>query len=388
VAVWVFITLVVVGLVAWLAVKHFHPRNNNSQASVPSTLAWTADRAPGIGPDNFSSPVDSAGLFPFVLYETVHADTIRALNTDSGSQLWDFTSDSDSTATGDPAASGNQLVLGSDGQAFFAVDAGTGQLQWRQLWPNGDQGLGPQISGGVAAIANQRTGQVYAYNATTGIPMWTSAQDDQLGFDHPQDFTIAASTAFIMTDHYLAAYNAHDGRLKWLVTLTSPGDNSQAQQIAGATSGRIIVTGDSWIEALSISSGHKLWRDSLPDSGPKWPLVSAQVVIANVCEGDVDCTSGQMLGIDPMTGHQLWYHPTVGEWNFEEPPGEWLGAGRLLQWQPGPDPSDNTIAEIQLRTGKTLKAWNVNGTMPQYMVADSNKIYIINYDSSVVAVHE
>lgn len=384
---WIFIALVLFGLVAWLVVKHIHPRNNNIQTGVPSTLAWSADRAPGIGPDNFSSPVDGAGLFPFVLYETIHADTIRALNTDSGSQLWEFTSDSDSTATGDSASPGNQLVLGSDGQTFFAVDAAIGQLQWRQPWPNGDQGLGPQISGGVAAIANQLTGQIYAYNATTGIPMWTSAQDDQLGLDHPQDFTIAGGTVFVMTDHYLAAYNAHDGRLKWLAMLTSPDGNSQAQQIAGVVADRVIVTGDSWIKALSIRSGRELWRDPLPDSSPKWPLVSNQVVVANICEGNIDCTSGQMLGFDPVSGRQLWSLPTIGEWNFEEPPGEWLGVGLLLQWQPSLAGVNNTIIAVQPTTGKTIETWNVGGTMPQYVVADATKLYIVNYDSSITAVH-
>lgn len=379
-----FVGLIAVGLAAWVVVKHIHSRNN-VQAGVPSTLAWTADRAPGIGPDNFSSPVDGAGLFPSVLYETIKGDTIRTIDTDLGSELFVSTPpDGDNTVTSDPASYPGQLVLGSNGQAFFAIDVKTGRLQWQQPWPNGDPGLGPQISGGVAAVSDH--GQIFAYNATTGKHVWTSVQGaDQLAFDHPEDFTLVSGTAFLLTAHNLAAYNADNGRLKWLVPVVYAADPLGAQQLGGVVQGRIIVAGDSWIEAFSTRSGRELWRDSLPNSGPKWPLVSSQVVVANICEA-IGCGVGQMLGFNPVNGKQLWSLPTAGQWNFEEPPGEWLGSGTLLQWQPGSD-TDNTIIEIQPNTGTTLKTWNINGTMPQYVLADSAKLYIVNYDSSVVAVH-
>lgn len=384
--------LLVLGVVGGfvLLVIATNKQYSNPPASVPRNAAWTAGRAPGIGPDNFSSPVDGAGLYPFILYETVHADTIRALDTDSGSQLWEFTSDSDSVATGDPASPGNQLVLGSDDQAFFAVDATTGLLQWRQPWPSGDQGLGPQISGGVAAIADQVTGQIYAYNATTGIPMWTSAQNSQLAYGHPEDFTIAAGTAFILTAHNLAAYDAHSGRLNWLAAVTDSDDPLQeAQQLGGVADGRIIVTGGSWVEAFSIASGHELWGDAVGGSDPLWPLVSQQIVIIHTpCSAnDTNCQSGQDVGLDAMSGRQLWSEPAGTQWTNEVAPGEWLGSGMLLQWEPGSNAANNTITAIQPRTGKTLKTWNISGTMPQYVMADNNKLYIVNYDSSVLAVH-
>ncbi|WP_344932921.1 outer membrane protein assembly factor BamB family protein [Actinoplanes nipponensis] len=369
----------VLALIAMAAAMIIVVVRNNERGSTRSPtdvhIIWKAGRSEGIGAVNWSSPVAEALLTGNRLYYRIDS-ALRTLDVDTGKQVWRHPSDELPPNNSRGIMQESSSVVGSDITSLFAIDAHSGKLKWRRSWPHSTEPFGPVLTGGIIATTDGAT--VRAYQLASGRNLWARQQPDG-GSDGFEDVGAGAGTIVILTKTTVAGLRASDGSLRWRVPLGAKGDPASASDIAGISSDRVIIEGTTWVQARSIHDGRVLWRYSLAENSQT--LTSDKVIVIKGCPPKITCDVPAMIGLDARSGRPLWTVKLATPY----PSSGWLYGGILLIWWP--TGSDETVVRaIVPLSGRSVRDWTIPSTNAKAVLADKNRLYLVNSDSSVVAV--
>jgi outer membrane protein assembly factor BamB len=256
-------------------------------------VEWLIDAGPDWY-DGFSRGVYRRG----VLYVATTSGRLCAYEARTGRLLWKFCG-ARSTGNLPPALAGDTLYFASDG--LYAVDAGTGELEWRQ---------------GAVGIAESYPavwkGRVYV-GADDGRLYCIDAGDGEIRWEHQTGRAISAAPvvhegAVYFCSDAVYACDAQSGALRWRRDLDAVvdawpaigdgklfmgADDDHLYAIDLATgevawkneykdyfstsvtySGGVVFTGgDDHIRALDAASGKELWKSRLGGGVDGWPIV-------------------------------------------------------------------------------------------------------------------
>lgn len=212
-------------------------------------LAWSDAN----GAYTESSPVVAHGVV-YVASDNPHT-AIRAFSAKTGELLWlQVLPNVVETSPTTPAVANGIIYVGS-ADTLYAFDATTGAPLWGKATGNTLQGW-PVVDSGLVYISSQ-DGHVYALDATTGAPAWTAPLS--LGGEPAvatTGLTIDGGVLYIGAGQSLYAFDAATGHLVWRIA--APGGLSESAPVVG--DGVVYIGGfDGRLYALDARTGATRW---------------------------------------------------------------------------------------------------------------------------------
>jgi eukaryotic-like serine/threonine-protein kinase len=246
---------------------------------------------------------------------------VYAVNSADGRQLWKLKTGGPVSAT--PAVAGALLYVGSYDGKFYALDTRTGNPRWkfatggeRRFEAKGLHGLQPKnqtiadpfdvflsspVLGGGSVFFGSGDGNVYALDAQTGELQWKFQTGDVV---HASPAYAGGVVFFGSWDSYFYAVDAKTGVEKWRF---HGGEDALMHNQVGFQSSPAVVNGivyvgcrDSNLYALDAATGKEKWRFN--NSG-SWVISSPAVTQGKVIFGTSD--SALYYVLDAETGKQL-----------------------------------------------------------------------------------
>ncbi|MFA9417038.1 PQQ-binding-like beta-propeller repeat protein [Natrinema sp. HArc-T2] len=186
--------------------------------------------------------------------------------------------------TGDLAAANGRAYLRTDDGAVHALDAGTGDLEWKREDLNVD---------GTPAVANETvyvTGErLVALDGTAGEVVWEVEFDSSESVTQP---TVAHETVYVVANGSLYAIDAHDGSVNWKydsieiaayqgMAMDSELEERSFDSISAAVANETVYahTSPEALVALEATTGIKLWTADFPKGGGGEPIVATEETI-------------------------------------------------------------------------------------------------------------
>jgi hypothetical protein len=236
----------------WPMWRHDPGRTAASKAVVPKNLElrWTRSLPPNSPAYKDERLQFDRGYEPIVLGKrmfvaSAYDNSVTALNTDTGAELWKFYSDGPVRFA--PVGGKGRILFGSDDGHFYCLKASTGELVWKfKAVPSDRQVLG---NGRLISVWPVRGGPVlkddkvyfaagvwplegvfvYCLDATTGRVVWLNDSSSYLYGDHPHNtegFGGLAPQGYLLIDEselivpcsnaYPAHFDLATGKLKSL----------------------------------------------------------------------------------------------------------------------------------------------------------------------------
>lgn len=266
-------------------------------------VEWTDDTG-GVGltyDDGQLFTVDNGGL-------------LVAINATSGDIAWSTQLPGQYMFTAAPTATGGIVYVGGAGSGgtLYAVSEANGSLLWSQPVENGDESS-PTVSGGDVYVTYP--GQYYAFDATTGAPVWHISGSIEGGGGWTP---VAAEGNLYVLDPdtsskiLSAASGATEGPLD--ATQMPAVDGSTVYEITGS-----VQNANTTLDAVSDGGlGPVSWSFTGGASLDTAPLVIGSTVW-------VGSSSGMLYGIDAATGQAVWSTDAGAAINPADTTGDPLG---------------------------------------------------------------
>jgi outer membrane protein assembly factor BamB len=231
-----------------------------------------------------------------VVYITSDSGSVLALDAATGKQRWSYQAPNANDHVYSAPAVGAGLVYVASGgpdNGLVALDAASGARRWSAS-TQGDAANGQPVVANGAVYLTDSSGEVYAFDATSGKSLWK----------------VAASTAFQAgpavadghvfvggEDGVLHALDATSGQSIWTRSLVGQIGLNAAPAVAN---GVVYVGGsDSRLSALNAATGAILWQKALHDSVTTTPVIAEDGVFV----GD---QSGNVYGLLTSDGGIAW----------------------------------------------------------------------------------
>jgi len=308
--------IIVMGSVAFL----LSSLNNHSNAKPPVNIQSTPNthdsatasfRATATAAANAYTAATDHGVMPgFDAQHTRVNPYEKVLNLTNVSQLvqaW-------KVSTGGPigsvptVANGRVYVSaagrGSNEGKMYALDAGTGHVDWVKPYGTYYNGAGPTAANGTIYIGSDKI--LYALRAVTGDSRWTGTTGGGIGTTP----TLVNGVIYVGSDDgKLSAFNASNGGELWTVSISTGHSIRSSPAVANG----IVYIGsdDGKLYAVEAGSGRGIW--TTPTKGEI--RSSPAVVNGIVYVGSYD---GKLYAINAETGKVLWTAST-GKSIFSSP---------------------------------------------------------------------
>lgn len=303
---------------------YYSNRNTNHN---PETAGPTADPSV-VWESEVTTPISPG---PVVGDDAVFAGPgPTALDRDTAERLWTFRSQ----RYGLPALADGRLYISTD-EAFYAVDAETGEVSWEaaarlgtpvvadgmvfvgyrnvrdtetslaaldkktgaEVWVRDDVGntRAPPAIAGSNVLFPTSTGLV-ALDRETGKTNWTGRQP--IGF--AGSVAVAYGVAYVVPpgNDELVARNAADGGYYWSVSLPSSG---RAQPAIGHE--KVVVPRTDAVVAVDAADGTIEWRVPIDGGGTSVPTIAGELVY-------VGSENGTLYALDVATGETVFTYDT------------------------------------------------------------------------------
>jgi outer membrane protein assembly factor BamB len=226
---------------------------------------------------------------------------LAALDAHTGRTLWRFRS---GVVESPPLLAGGRVYFGSWDHRVYAVDAGTGRLDWSFATDDRVKG-GVAFAGGRIFVASY-DGRLYALDASTGKLRWATGGLGSL-YATP---SVAHGRVFVgSTDGRVYALAAGSGRELWS-TATGSFVYSPAALAGG---GAYVGSYDHRLYALSQATGRVRWTfdAGAPISGA--PTVLDGLVYFSTCGScstyEQNPRARRTFALDTRTGRLVWRFP-------------------------------------------------------------------------------
>jgi len=220
---------------------------------------------------------------------TVGDHTLHAFSAATGRKLWSFRANG---SVGGPTVAPGALYLETNAGGRYAIDPTTGHPIWSKF-TGGDGGHGPALSGDTLVVGGGSVGNVQAYDATDGSPLWTTPLDGEvLGSSAVADDLVFVATSGLSA-HSLYALHLSSGEVNWRADLAGTSVSTPA-----VANGIVYVGDEFFLYAFDEMTGARLWRKQTRRGfGLSSPVVANGVVYA--------ATKGA-YAFDAVTGQPLW----------------------------------------------------------------------------------
>jgi outer membrane protein assembly factor BamB len=227
----------------------------------------------------------------------------------------------------------------SAGTAYFltrhhevlAVDAGTGQVRWKQgTGEPGDETLGSSvIAAGQSVVAGDYT--LLGFDARTGALRWRFEPPDGYGAGLYLGDTLAGDVFSGSPAGRLYCVRALDGRLQWSALVNPAATANKTTVFQPVTQGDSVAAGytnfgevmSGGVLVLDRRTGQEKWRREFPPRAPGLrtgfgggPVFLDGIVVA--ASGD-----GTIYGLDRGTGATLWSLPPAIRPDGRRQDGDW-----------------------------------------------------------------
>jgi outer membrane protein assembly factor BamB len=232
---------------------------------------YALDATTGATKWSISTSQSPATRAPIVVGGTVYfggyngsGATLWAVNGATGVVKW---SKQLSTAlyTGSPAFSNGLVYVGTFDGTIWALHASNGSVAWSQ--PTGGPILGtPVVRGGLVIVVDgAKSGNVDAFDATTGAPNWSFPEDAKASpaFD--------AGKVFVTTSTGVTALQATTGKTLWSFSLTPALSANPASP--AVANGLVYTDYDGFPIAVIESTGAEIWQAPAQLQSPASPIV-------------------------------------------------------------------------------------------------------------------
>ena len=190
------------------------------------------------------------------------------------------------------------VYLGAGDNAFYAINAQTGNLVWKYQSEGNFSYSAPTLVNGLL-FAGNADHNMYAFDPKTGKVIWKYATQSSI-VSSPK--VADGIVYFGSDDHYIYAVDATTGNLKWKYLTNGNVDSSPA------ISNGILYIGstDGNIYALNAFSGTLKWKYNTGS-----PIVLASVLISNenIFVGNRE---GYLNAINAFSGQLKWKFSTNG----------------------------------------------------------------------------
>lgn len=226
-----------------------------------------------------------------------YASHVTALNSDSGSQIWQYPAENGSFSSfAAPVLSDDELLVSGYNNTLYSLNPANGVENWNFAGAS-NHFIGSPLAADGHIFASNSDHNLYALDAN-GALLWTfSSGQPQWG--QPAFDGNAVYVASL--DHNLYAVNAANGEELWSLDLGGTLVSSPLLH-----EGVIYIgTLNSEVVAVDATNGSELWRTAT--AGWVWgtpALFESQLLV-----GDL---SGFLYSLDPVSGEQLWQVDTDG----------------------------------------------------------------------------
>jgi outer membrane protein assembly factor BamB len=219
--------------------------------------------------------------------------TVSALDGQTGRRLWEFTPDAN-TSLGRPALQGGILYFGTTSHRLYALRASDGRQLWvtdlGPAWKCPGVVRGIAVYGGrvYAALEQWRSdnghissGWLIALDAKTGKVRWryeTGAGPQRRGMSSSPLVTSGLVLAGDYLSNAVVAVNVHNGHEAWRFE-GEPGFVGFPESPQVARGVVYAASGDTYVYALSLASGHLLWRTRMPAANEAQALCGKSLLV-------------------------------------------------------------------------------------------------------------
>lgn len=242
---------------------------------------------------------DGAVLFVGSQGYSTHHGYIDAYRAADGQRLWEHDEGLD---TGAALAASGGVLYASNGKTLSALRESDGGTLWQQSVTA--SGIQPFAIGGSVYLNN--SGEVYAFDATSGSPLWHYKPSTLAS---PSDETVSACAGLILAGNgvKLNALRAADGSLAWSNTY---------RHIFYGTS---CYDGVAYVSpspdpllALNAASGAQTWSASLQGREGAAPVLSGGMLYESRADTMTDQPNGYVYALNPATGAVVWKYAQSG----------------------------------------------------------------------------
>lgn len=257
-----------------------------------------------------------------ILYLAESPNIIRAVDSETLSELWSFEIDSVGGGIGVQPAVGESMIYcgGQGGLGLYALDRMTGTQVWFKEIGN-IYSRCPILDDSRLFIVQD---SLYCLDAGNGSTIWTQPIGGQL---IP---TVDESNVYICHNGF-SAYNKLTGELVWNRTI-----NCQWYVSIMADEKAIYGNSGNQIVALNKSDGNEIWSFEIPSGGLPYLITNAMAVsdkVLSFAVWDNGNLKGQIFTLDKNTGAELWHYT----YNFEGSLTPAIANGVIysINWEPG-----------------------------------------------------
>ena len=236
------------------------------------------------------------------------------------------------------------------------------ELKWARFLPAWVNGL-IEDGGVVYAASGFRGGEVAAFNAATGFPLWQFAPGANF-FVAPASangVVYVANNEFRGEGDELSALNESDGTPLWSV----PKNASSSPMVSEGV--LYVGSNDRSLDAVSTSDGSILW--SFP-TGNQYPTTPA------LAYGRLFAIAGQVDALDPMTGSLLWSFPAAG-----------TSSPAVVDGVVYVGSSDDNVYALNASTGDELWRFTTDGDVQSSPAVADGMVYVGSNDGTVYALN-
>jgi len=287
--------------------------NKDWTAKIPAML-WQMP----MSDNGFAGPSVADGKV-FIIDHVGAKDIVRALNLQTGKEIWNFPYDD---AAGDNYGFTRSTPVYEQGKLYilcwlgtvYCLNAKTGEQLWtRDLihdfngrLPTWNLAMSPLIDGEkVIFCPGGDKAAVVALNKNTGVTIWQGGGSDKAGYATPVVATILGVKQYVVFDGTaLIGVKADDGTLLWRYPWQTSYDINAATPIVGGSF--IFITsgygvGCAMLE-ITKDGPVKRWQTKAMQSHFNTP-----VYYKGYFYGITD--PGNLICLDPKTGEAVWKHP-------------------------------------------------------------------------------
>ncbi|MCP4992396.1 MAG: outer membrane protein assembly factor BamB [Gammaproteobacteria bacterium] len=211
-------------------------------------------------------------LLPYLsegrLYVANRDGVIKALNAETGQQLWSV--DTELELSGGPGAGDGLVLIGTSEADVVALDAASGQELWRGKASSEVLSV-PQVTNGVVVVRSI-DGKVYGLNAGTGERLWHYERSIP-GLTLQGDSSPVIANNLVVVGYAggrLVALDLLTGGLVWDASISAPSGRSELERMVDIDGDPIIVDGIVYVStyqgdlaAVSLETGVVIWRHEL-----------------------------------------------------------------------------------------------------------------------------
>ena len=302
------VTAIASNSIAWSQSGHDAQHTACSSYTVqapPLTSAWTFPLSHANSATQLSHPIIGANGTIFAVDDN---STIYALDSATGVLLWSFTTgggNSNGNLPQSPAIDARGVVYAGfvDG-SIYALDGTTGMRLWNYTTRPSPEGIAtfmtaPAVANGIAYAASGYPRSLYAFNCSTGVPLWTfSLVTLSSGILYSAPSVDAEGHLFITPPGAIVALNSSTGAYLWGYDTLGYGDIASAV-ISNDGIVFVAATEDStYLYAINGSTGVILWGTLLAQMG-------GNAHMALSADGTLFVAADELFAFN-SAGTQLW----------------------------------------------------------------------------------